>query len=884
MFAVSVSSEPTLGGDLTSQNLEQTESTLPRAASDEARRGALIDRYVVIDLAGAGAMGVVLAAYDPELDRKVAVKLLKFADETARTRLQREAQALAKLQHHNVVTVYDVGTHDGQLFMAMEFVEGKTLGRWMAELGHPQPWREVVRVFGEAGEGLAAAHEAGLVHRDFKPENVMMSADGRVRVMDFGLARTSNFDAAELTAEPASSSLSSSTSALTRTLTQTGALMGTPAYMSVEQFEGKPATALSDQFSFCVALYQGLYGERPFSGATLGMLFEGIGQGRIKAAPRGSAVPPWLRKVVVRGLAAVPEQRWPSMRALLDALADDPADRRRRWLAVTLTVGLIGVAVWGVTHAIGATSVCRGADRKLQGVWDDDRRAAVETAMLATNLSYAPGTWERVELRLDGYAEAWAAARTEACEATQRGEQSEQLLDLRMACLDRHLTYLHATVEQLGQADVTTVESAVAAVARLPQISECANVEALTEESTSPTPEVAALEQRLIAAEALENLGKIEDALKLVETVVQEANNLEDPRVRVHASQALGRLQQFAGNYEAAATTLEQTYRAAIMTGMLDEAATAARRLIVVLGGARGLARPRDGRAWALHAEVLTKAAGSEEDYAQYEIDIGELDTMDGEYASARTHYERALAIYEGLPNGQYGVIGATTRLANAEIYVGDLAAARRHYERSLAILEQTFDPTHPDIGRMHLSLGDTALQEKRYPEARDSLQAALTIFEQALGPGHPLVGYTMGSLGYVESWEENHGVARKHLERAIALLEASVGVDHYYYVEAQSKMGSVLHLAGDYADAKEHYERARAGMERTMGPDHPSVGYVLLNLAEVAVAQKEYELARTHAEAALAILQPKLAADHPDIELLREILADALRGLESSL
>jgi tetratricopeptide (TPR) repeat protein/predicted Ser/Thr protein kinase len=876
-----VVSESTLGPDQTSPaGLEQTEATLPRAESGEARRGALIDRYVVLDLAGAGAMGVVLAAYDPELDRKIAVKLLKYADETAHTRLQREAQALAKLQHHNVVTVYDVGSHDGQLFMAMEFVEGKTLGRWMSELGHPHPWRAVVQVFGEAGEGLAAAHEAGLVHRDFKPENVMMSADGRVRVMDFGLART-NFDAAELAPEPASLSHSGSASALSRTLTRTGALMGTPAYMSVEQFEGKPATALSDQFSFCVALYQALYGERPFSGATLGALFEGVREGRINAAPRGSAVPPWLRKVVVRGLAAIPEQRWPSMRALLDALAADPADRRRKWMAVALAVGLLGVAVWGLSNAIGSTNVCRGFDRKLEGVWDQERRAAVETAMLATNLSYAPGTWQRVEQRLDAYAEAWAAARTEACEATQRGEQSDELLDLRMACLDRHLTHLRATVEQLAQADATAVESAVAAVDGLPQISECSDLEVL-DESTSPSPEADALEQRLIAARALENLGKIEDALQLVAAVVEEAEQLDDERVRVHASQALGRLQQFAGDYEAAAATLEQTYRAAIMAGMFDEAATAARRIIVVLGGARGLARPKDGRAWALHAEVLTKAAGSEEDYAQYEIDIGELDTMDGEYASARAHYERALAIYEGLPNGQYGVIAATTRLANAVGYAADFAAARRHYERSLAILEQTLDPTHPDIGRMHLSLGDTALQEKRYTEARDSLQAALTIFEQALGPEHPLVGYTLGSLGYVEGWADNPVVARKHLERAIALLEAAVGVDHYYYAEANSKMGSVAQLAGDYAGAKEYYERARASMERTMGPDHPSVGYVLLNLGEVAVAQKDYALARTHAEAALAILQPKLAPDHPDIVLLQGILDKALRGLET--
>lgn len=867
--------EPTIGADETSMALEPTQSTLPRAEPGDTRRGALVDRYVVLDLAGAGAMGVVLAAYDPELDRKVALKLLKLSGETARIRLQREAQALAKLNHRNVVTVYDVGTHDGQLFMAMEFVEGKTLGRWMSELGHPRPWAEVVRVLSEAGEGLAAAHEAGLVHRDFKPENVMMGADGRVRVMDFGLARTTNLDEAEFGAESGpTSSLGSST------LTRTGALMGTPAYMSPEQFQGRSATALSDQFSFCVALYQALYGARPFSGTSLGELIEAIDRGRLDDSPRAAAVPSWLRKVVVRGLAAQPEQRWPSMRGLLDALADDPALRRRRWMAVALACGLVGAAVWGVAHAVRSDAgMCEGLDHKLAGVWDEQRRATVEAAMLGTRSSYAAGTWERVERRIDAYAEGWVAARVEACEATQRGEQSSELLDMRMTCLDRRLTHLRATVEQLANADATVVESAVAAVDMLPSVAECAEVEALVAERLDP--QVGALEQRLIEAQALENLGKLEDALAIVNVVVEDASRLEDARIRVRAWQALGRLQHGAGNYQEAAVTLEQTYQAAIAASLPAEAAAAARRLMVVLGGARGLAQPKEGRAWALHAEAFTKAVGTDADYVEYEMNIGELDAMDGQYAQAREHFERALASLEARAAAPHEILVLTTRIANAASFVGDFDEARRYYERAQAIVEQMLDPTHPDIGRMYLSLGENARQGERFAEARDYLESALTVFEQALGPEHPLFGYTLGSLGYVEGWHGNHAVARKHLVRAIELLEKSVGVDHYYYAEANSKMGSVAYLAGDYADAKAHYERARASMERTMGATHPSVGYALLNLGEVAVAEREYDLARAHAEAALTILQPKLAPEHPDILLLQKILSDALRGLE---
>jgi tetratricopeptide (TPR) repeat protein len=859
--------------------LEPTQSTLPRAEPGDTRRGALIDRYVILDLAGTGAMGVVLAAYDPGLDRKVALKLLKVSGETARTRLLREAQALAKLSHRNVVSVYEVGTHEGQLFIAMEFVEGKTLGRWMSELGHARAWPEVLRMFCQAGEGLAAAHAAELVHRDFKPENVMMGTDGRVRVMDFGIARTTNLDGGELAAEYGAESWSSSGST---TLTRTGALLGTPAYMSPEQFDGRPATALSDQFSFCVALHQALYGVRPFSGSSLGELIDAIEQGRLVQPSRAAAVPAWLRKVVVRGLAAQPEQRWPSMRALLDALADDPALRRRKWGGVALAIGLVGVAAWGVAHAVRSDAgVCEGLDHKLAGVWDDERRAAVETAMLGTKLSYAPGTWQRVEQRIDAYAAAWAAARTQACQATQRGEQSDDLLDVRMACLDRHLTHLHATVEQLARADATAVESAVAAVDKLPSLAECADVEALAaDRSTSPDPQVSALEQRLIEAQALENLGKIDEALALVEAIVEEAQKFNDARVRVRAWQALGRLQQGAGNYEAAAAALEQTYRAAIEASLPGEAAIAARRLMVVLGGARGLARPKDGRAWALHAEAFTKASGSAADYAQWQLNAGELDTMDGDYAAAREHFEHALSSFQSLEanqGAQQGVITATTGLANAASFAGDFAEARLHYQRALEILQQTLDPAHPDIGRMHLSLGENARQEKRYAEARDDLQSALTVFEQALGLEHPLYGYTLASLGYVEGLQGNHADAREHLERAIALLEIAVGSDHYYYAEANSKLGSVAYLAGDYADAKEHYEVARAGMERLMGGSHPSVGYVLGNLGELAFAEGDFPSARSYAEAAWTILEPKLGADNPELGLLRDILGKTM-------
>jgi len=314
--------------------------------------GTTIGRYLVEKRLGAGGMGVVYAARDTELGRDVALKLVRprTVVDVRQERLRREAKAMARLSHPNVVPVFDIGTHEGQLFLAMELVVGDTLRSW---IGSPRPWPTVVSVFVSAGGGLEAAHAAGLLHRDFKPDNVMIGPGDVPRITDFGLAR--EFDDAAAATAPARSAGGELSQ-----LTATGGIAGTPAYMAPEQLLGHQGGPKSDQFSFCVSLFEVLYGERPFRPATsrFEALIAEIRDGRIVSPATTRAVPGWLHAAVVRGLAFDPAQRWPSMHALVDALERGGGRRRRRGV-----IGLVSVLVIGAAAGSIVVTRARSEDR-----------------------------------------------------------------------------------------------------------------------------------------------------------------------------------------------------------------------------------------------------------------------------------------------------------------------------------------------------------------------------------------------------------------------------------------------------------------------------------------------------------------------------------------
>jgi serine/threonine protein kinase len=362
------------------------ESTAPgkrRRQDPVIAAGDTVGRYIILARLGAGGMGVVYTAYDPQLDRKIALKLLRtgtgLADAEARSRLIREAQAIAQLSHPNVVAVYDVGTADsGEVYIAMELVEGETLTSW---LGHwERSWREILELFFQAGRGLAAAHARGVVHRDFKPDNVLVGTDGRVRVTDFGLARSLIDQVDELARDRPRPDLE----ALRQTLTATGTVLGTPRYMAPEQLRGADADARSDQFSFCVALYEALYDRHPLPGDSV---FDVVQHGaEAEAPPEATKIPAHIGKAIMRGLDAEPNKRFPTLAQLLLEATPPPLHPHRRSWAIAF--GAMALVAGGAAAAMVAQrSLREDAVDRADSLQREKERLEKEIAEIRQELS-----------------------------------------------------------------------------------------------------------------------------------------------------------------------------------------------------------------------------------------------------------------------------------------------------------------------------------------------------------------------------------------------------------------------------------------------------------------------------------------------------------------
>jgi tetratricopeptide (TPR) repeat protein len=773
-------------------------------------RGQTIDRFVVLGLVGRGAMGEVYAAYDPELDRKVAIKLLRARGDAAdgRTRLLREAQAIAKLQHPNVVVVYDVGTFGESIFIAMEFVEGRTMTAWLA--AGPRTRREIMDVYLAAGRGLAAAHAAGLVHRDFKPENVMVTTDGQVRVMDFGLARPAGAgpDADERPAalpvsgakdvgetfdpgiDPDSTmdlrkSLRETGPAsgkyLSLKLTQTGAMLGTPAYMAPEQFAVRPTDARTDQFSFCVALYEALYDARPFEGSTFVALMTSVTTGDVSPAPAKARVPGWIRRILLRGLSKEPAARYESMGALLGALETDPTVRARR---SALAVALIAcLALAGLAARRGSSAqqpMCRGGEQHFAGIWEaggarSARKDAISAAFAKTGKPYAAQAFRSVTRLLDDYVRRWIHADVDACEATRvRGEQSDEVLDLRMACLQERVTRVRALTDLFATADAQVVENAVGAASALPSLDRCSDVASLKAVIKPPADpatqaRVQALRSDLARFVALRDAGHCGDAKQTEAGLVAAARAAGYQPLLAETLLAAAMLGDSCGEQARMFELFREAFTIAVEAHHDEAAASAAILFAGVLGDrARQLDLARD---WLRVGRALLQRVGDRPQLEAWALNSDATnfiaDGKGGEAVEAfRKAYElKARALGKDAFDTVIGLINVGVGLQYAgrcdEGVVTD-TAGRDAMVRILGA-------DHPVVALASSNEGECYNTLRRYPEARADFQRALDVWRRAQSDV-TFQSYALTGLGIALLGEAKPAEATAPLEEALRI------------------------------------------------------------------------------------------------------------------
>jgi tetratricopeptide (TPR) repeat protein/tRNA A-37 threonylcarbamoyl transferase component Bud32 len=743
-------------------------------------RGTAFGRYTVLGPLGRGAMGEVYAAYDPELDRKVALKILHRvadgADERSRGRLLREAKAIAKLRHPNVILVHDAGTIDGRVFLAMEHVEGQTLAAWLAE--KPRTRKEIVDVFAAAGRGLHAAHAAGIAHRDFKPQNVMVDGTGGVRVMDFGLAREIGETEPAAATAPMDVDLPG---AHALPLTRTGEIVGTPLYMPPEGFKTQRADARSDQFSFCVALYQALYGAHPFGGKNLGELIAAVTAGRVLPPPPKSTVPPWLRRVVLRGLSADPAARWPSMEALTAALEHDPARTRGFWLAgVAVAAAIVAVAA-AVRTRSGHESICHRGPERLAGVWepaasgDSSRRAATKAAFSKTGVEYAADLWQRAAGLLDRYREGWLQMYQETCTAThERGDQSVQVLDLRMACLTERLGRVKALTDVFADANATVVENAVSAAGALPSLDRCADVEQLR--AVMPPPEnpaararVEALRQELARVVALQDSGQCAAASASSKKLNADAEQLAYLPLR--ADVLVSAWRSLCVPFEENITNCRRAAMAALVSHH-DEAFIEAASCVADLQAdmTPDIARARD---WMdLSTASMERASGSHPVLESYRlIALGNVYRKEGNYARALDTLERArllVAQTRGTEHLDYArvlnVIGVVL------VDLGRFDEAATQYQHAADAALKVGGPNSPKASLYLVNAAEALNALGHHAEAQTAAERALAIHHR-IGSTAFLKAYALTMLAQALIGQSRTGEAVPRLEEALTLV-----------------------------------------------------------------------------------------------------------------
>ncbi|HLT40502.1 MAG TPA: tetratricopeptide repeat protein [Enhygromyxa sp.] len=947
---------------------------------DPAAEPKRLGRYVLLREIGAGAIGVVYAAYHEGLDRKLAIKVLnrqRAGRVDLEARLRREAKALAKLSHPNVVQVYDVGDFDGRVFVAMEFVEGETLSEW---LRREHSLAEKLAMFVAAGQGLAAAHRAGVIHRDFKPDNVLVGHDGRPRVLDFGLARAAEHippaPPVQPNRRPSSGPLLASLTQLLNTgpisvlrssrsgsgpeqtaispeprllrpvpapageppehnpptvdpghpvaldhgslatgddihsvatevdhdpefavtimsdpgpvsdaqdevVTRDGALLGTPAYMSPEQFLGRKADHASDQFSFCVALHEALYGHRPFPGKNTMELMLQTQEGSVVAPPPNSEVPTRLRQILLRGLSPRPADRYESMEALLAELEHDPSQHQSdRWLVLG---GVVTVAI--LAFVIGMLGprrepACPSVDAVVAELWTPARATRLAETFARSPLPYAGAAWTGAEKRLADWARTWAEQRVEACEATHVRQQfSTEVLDLRQACLDRGRRAFEALTEQFASGEATVIERAVEAAAELPDSRRCSDVDALLTGVAAPPEavavEVGELREHLAEIEILANTGRWQQGLALAERASEQARGTNYGPVLAEALLVQGRLLADSGAGDKALTALQAALDEAERNGHDEIVPRVATELVSLSIYTRP--DPIRGRIWARRAmAALDRVDAGGHARARGIWALGNIERLDGEHAQAEDHLREAIALLDEHAAGHPDHAIMLNDLGNVLEAQGRFDAARETYKEAVAQSVQSFGDRHPRVGHARYNLARLAFAQQRFADAQTELDHARQIYVEAHGPRHRDVGSVELLAANIALAEGELDSAAEHAGRVEDIYDAELAPDNVDRAEPHLLLGHIAFARQQYHQALVHYRSCLATQRAALPPGHIDLALVLTNIGLVHLVRGEPDPAVDNLGEALALLEAGELVNPEELQMRRLYLGDA--------
>jgi hypothetical protein len=817
--------------------------------------GTQVGRYRIVEALAAGAMGVVFKAYDPELSRHVALKVVHRSSidldwlangDEYEARLLDEARVLAKLSHPNVVAAFDVGRFRGSVFVTMELIEGMSLSAWLASGAHSR--REVLSLLVAAGRGLAAAHQAGVVHRDFKLSNVMVSADGRAQVVDFGLAHPIGAVKA---------------GELDEAFMASGVVMGTPGYIAPEQFEGSAGDARSDQFSYASAAFRALTGKSAYDATSLESYRAALARGEPAKWP--ARVPRALRRVVDRGLALRPEQRFSTLGELVDAL--ESTTKPPRWrigaaLAATLAAGAL--ATGAVLHRqLGQR--CQADLTSFDRVWGAARREAVERAFGASGNPLAGQAFARIAAGLQAYRDRWEGMKRDACLATHvRGEQSEKVLDLRGSCLDAKLAQLATFTNLLAQADSKLVERAPQALGELAPLEDCADVQALEGESDSMPreperrAEFGRLKSEYDAIDALSALGKWDEALSRAQVLGTQAEHVGYKSVAARTMFIEYFLLERLGRRDEAGAMMTRTLAVAAEGRVHDAIANVSLRLLLLAIDGE---RMSEAKAMLPLVEAHVGLAGNRPEFqirlATYRSAVL---AANNEVAAATEQLQWALALCASLGESTRRVcLNPERELGFLNTRLKDYRAAARAFASVAQKAKELYGPSHPNVLNEYNNLAETLAKAGDADAALAALAESKKVGAKTRQSAN--IPMTEGLI-----WDRQGDCARAvpFYQEGLAAVSAGYGRDSYQAAVAERLLGSCLAKLGKTGEAVMHLERS-VQICRAARVAPAKMGEALFALAEgLWPLRAEQHRASTLAHEALASFQNEgaLAAD----------------------